>query len=134
MANVLIQPQEAVRARILRQALDQLRRGGILLLLVPSVESVHLSEAARRAFTRKRSSAYSSVAGTRGYDPGVIAIHGCPTKHYAADEIALLLGRHKLAVTDVCRAEYSWSSEGFETLDRRMEGRPWDWLVRAIRR
>jgi SAM-dependent methyltransferase len=133
MANVLIQPHAAVRSRILNLALDHLRRGGILILLVPSIESVHLAEAGRRTYTRRRSSAYSPVTGAARYDPGVIAIHGHPTKHYSADELALLLRSRRLAVTTLDRAEYSWSSESFEALDRRMKERPWDWLVSATR-
>ncbi|MDR3415524.1 MAG: class I SAM-dependent methyltransferase [Nevskia sp.] len=134
MANVLIQPQEAQRAKILGLALEHLRLGGVLLLVVPSVESVHLSEAVRRAYTQHRNSAYSATAGARGFDPGLIAIQGRPTKHYSADEITVLLASRRLAVNDILRAEYSWRSEAFEGLDRRIERRPWDWVVSAVRR
>lgn len=132
MANVLLHPRPAVRARILDLALGRLRPGGILLLVLPAVESVHLCEAARRLHTRKRSSAYSRPA--RGaFDPGVIAINGQPTKHYSAEEIPLFLQARRLGVNSLARAEYSWSSESFKALDRRLQARPWDWLVSATR-
>lgn len=133
LANVLLHPRPAVRARILDLALARLRPGGVLLLLLPAIESVHLSEAARLAHTRRRRSAYSRPTGGGSFDPGLIAIHGQATKHYSAEEIPLLLRARKLNVTQLARAEYSWSSESFDGLDRRLAARPWDWLVSATR-
>ena len=134
MANVLLHPRPPVRARILDLALARLRPGGVLLLLLPAIESVHLSEAVRRAHTRQRRSAYSRPAGAGAFDPGVIGINGQATKHYSAEEIPLLLQARRLSVTSLARAEYSWRSESFDRLDRRIAARPWDWLVSATRR
>jgi SAM-dependent methyltransferase len=132
LANVLIHPSEPIRAGILRHAMAQLRLGGALVLVLPAVESVHLSEAQRRAHTRGRTSAYAA-APARPYEPGVIAIHGRATKHYSAAEIPLFLARHGLKDARVQPAWYSWSSEGFPALDRKTTSRPWDWLVSARR-
>jgi len=134
MANVLLHPRPPVRAKILDLALARLKPGGVLLLLLPAVESVHLSEAVRRSHTRRRSSAYSRPAVAAAFDPGVIGINGQATKHYSAEEIPLLLQDRRLSLSSLSRAEYSWSSESFDGLDRRIEARPWDWLVSATRR
>ena len=133
MANVLLHADTKIRTRILDLALARLRPGGTLLLLVPAIESVHLAEAVRLAYTRKRASAYARPAGGV-FDPGVIAINGQPTKHYSAEEIPLLLQARRLKLDSLARAEYSWSSESFEGLDRRLPQRPWDWLISATRR
>ena len=134
LANVLLHPGEAARARILERVCAQLRRGGTLVLVVPAVESVHLSEAVRRAYTRKRKSAYTPAPPGRAFEPGIIGINGNPTKHYSADELPLVLQRHGLELTRLERARYSWLSEAFEGLDRRLEQRPWDWVAAAVRR
>ena len=131
MANVLIHPRETIRSAILRHALAQLHRGGALILVLPSVESVHLAEAVRRARTRSRACAYAAVPARR-YEPGVIAIHGRATKHYAAAEIPLFLERQHLRVTKLQAAPYSWASEGFPALDHKLKAQPWDWLVSAV--
>jgi SAM-dependent methyltransferase len=134
MANVLLHPRPPVRAKILDLALARLKPGGVLLLLLPAIESVHLSEAVRRSHTRRRGSAYSRPASAGAFDPGVIGINGQATKHYSAEEIPLLLQDRRLSMSSLSRAEYSWSSESFDGLDRRLEARPWDWLVSATRR
>ena len=133
LANVLLHARAAVRERILDLALARLRPGGTLLLLLPAVESVHLSEAVRLRHTRRRRSAYSRPQSRGGFDPGLIAIHGQATKHYSAEEIPLLLQARKLGLKQLARAEYSWDSESFDGLDQRLAARPWDWLVSATR-
>jgi SAM-dependent methyltransferase len=134
MANVLLHPGEAARSKILERACSQLRRGGALILVVPAVESVHLAETVRRLHTTKRKSAYSRPPVGTPFDPGVIGINGNPTKHYSAEELPLVLAGHGLRLTRLERAEYSWRSEAFEGLDRKLKQRPWDWLVAATRR
>ncbi|MBL6750271.1 MAG: methyltransferase domain-containing protein [Nevskia sp.] len=134
MANVLIHPDEAVRSKILRLALARLRRGGVLILVVPAIESVHLAEAVRRAYAPRRKSSYTMARAGKGFAAGVVGILGHPTKHYAADELTVYLESRRLRVNRIARAEYSWRSESFEALDRKLRQRPWDWLVCATRR
>lgn len=133
MANVLLSPEASVRRHILNQALANLRPGGALVLVVPALESVQLAEAVRRRYWPRRRSAYSVPLVQSGFDPGVIRIHGQATKHHAAAELGFELTQAGLEPVEVVRAEYSWASEGFETLDAQLEERPWDWLVHARR-
>jgi 2-polyprenyl-3-methyl-5-hydroxy-6-metoxy-1,4-benzoquinol methylase len=130
MANVLLSPDPAERQSILREAIGHLQPGGDLVLVVPAIESVHLAEAVRRRHLPRRRTVYSTPMPGR-YEPGVVCIHGQPTKHHAAEELAYELQQEGLAIIDLARAEYTWASEGFDELDDVVRQRPWDWLVRA---
>lgn len=131
MANVLLSPDPAERQQILREAVRYLRPGGDLVLVVPAIESVHLAEAVRRRYRPRRRSSYSMPpAGTR-FDPGVVCIHGQPTRHHSEPELAFELRQEGFSTVEFFHAEYTWASEGFDQLDSVVRERPWDWLVRA---
>ena len=139
--NVLIAPDLALRARILDVVARHLRPGGQLVLVVPALESILLTDfrliqwnlrdgqpPARAAGAGYR--AFRSVRRPRLHE-GVVPIAGVPTKHYLRDEIAALLDARGLRPLEFEKIEYPWTSE-FTDPPRWMQAPyPWDWLCVA---
>jgi hypothetical protein len=123
---------------MVRHVCAAVKKGGHLVLVVPSIESVVLTHA-RHAEWDARASGSTQSPGSeimQGSDPlrGVVCIDKVPTKHYSADEIASLLAVHGLGAIDVQKIEYPWTTE-FDRPPKWMQAPyPWDWFVEARKR
>jgi len=125
--NVVIHPRRRNRIGTLTRALDLLRPGGRLIMVVPSIESECLLAEA----TGGGGSGRNCVHVPRGGEPvplGVLSVVGVPTKHFAAAELQVLAATCGLERVEVTRVEYAWSSYGLKPV--RPAGLcPWDWLL-----
>lgn len=139
-ANVLIAPDRKKRQSILRNIHRYQPRGGHVLLLVPSTESV--------LFTNVRLIEWNRRAGFRGNDvmsesltatatstaellKGTIPIQGVLTKHYLREEVMLMLDGVGYEPISVDKLEFAWDNE-FDSPPSWMKGPyPWDWLLVA---
>ncbi len=137
-ANVLIMPSRKTRAGILKRLAGMLKRGGGLLLLVPSLES-SLYAHARRAEWLRRSRGTRVPAGTtlppgRGVLRGLLSIDGVPTKHWLREELETTLAGLGFRDIAVEKVEYGWDTE-FEKPPRWMKAPwPWDWAVAGLKK
>ena len=139
--NVAIMPALAPRRRLLDAVCRHLRPGGHLVLVVPALESAMLVDfrliecnlrhglkpaaAVRSGFGR------APEAGRARVHEGVVPIDGVPTKHYLAEELAVLLADRGLQVLDLEKIEYPWTTE-FAPAPRWLRAPyPWDWLAVA---
>jgi SAM-dependent methyltransferase len=133
--NTLLFAEHRKRARMVEHVCASVKKGGHLVLVVPSIESVLLTHA-RHAEWKARASGEAQASGSEvseGADPlrGVVCIDAVPTKHWSADELVSLLAVHGLEVRDVRKIEYPWSTE-FDRPPGWMKGPyPWDWFVEA---
>lgn len=138
--NMLIMPSLKCRLKILDAMIKNILSGGHLLLVIPAIESVMLTNymltemnlhdgiepsiAVRANFDQPKT--YS-----RSLRHGIIPIDGVATKHYLKEEICTMLERRNMKILQIHKIEYSWDTE-FESPPKWMkEPYPWDWLVFA---
>jgi SAM-dependent methyltransferase len=131
--QVLIHPQRQARQRTLADLVSLTRRGGWVLLVVPSLESVVYAEAVRRTFRPKLKPEFGFGQWHVFRDPSVVALEGQPTKHYVAEELMLLLRKAGCIPEAPRRVEYSWRVHDAGVPRGFRAPRPWDWLVLARR-
>lgn len=141
--NALLTPALAARHRFLDNVCRSVRRGGHLVLVVPSLESALLTNARLIEWNRRRglSSAAAARSGfndqpadvTRRLHEGVVRIDHVATKHYLAEELSFLLADRGLSMLELQKIEYPWTTE-FTSAPRWMKAPyPWDWLAVARR-
>lgn len=140
--NVLIMAGLDARMSALRAVTAQVKRGGHLLLVVPSTESMLYTQFRRIDWclrdgmtcdeaVRDSVPAHGSV---RLLHQGIRPIDGVPTKHHLREELMVLMNSHEMDVLSVEKLTYPWTTE-FDDPPAWMEGPlPWDWLVLAKRR
>ncbi|MBC2606580.1 class I SAM-dependent methyltransferase [Pelagicoccus albus] len=132
--NVLIMPSLDQRLRAWRSVTNQVNRGGTLLLVVPSLESVQMEfysnverrlsdgegcgEAVRNSIDEK--------ARASDLRLGVHQLDGVRTKHYLKDEIAQMLEEHEFEIQEISKLMYSE--------DEHTHFSQWDWLATATRK
>jgi len=133
--NVLIMPSLDQRLRSWRTVANQVKNDGLLLLVVPSMESAHMehfrkveswleegescAQAVRNSIQEKATAADLRM--------GVYQLDSVRTKHYLQDEVQEMLEGHEFNVENVGRIKYPPDGDAnpFET---------WDWLFVARRR
>jgi len=139
--NAAISPDLAVRNRLLDVAGRHLRPGGHLVLVVPALESVLLTDFRLVQWNLRDGLAPGRAAGAgfRAHRPvrppriheGVVRIAGVETKHYLREELLALLADRGLETLATEKIEYPWTTE-FTAPPRWMRAPfPWDWLVVA---
>lgn len=133
--NVLIMASRPLREAILANLTRALRPGGHLLLVVPSLESVLLTNARLAAWNRRRRTVRKpdKVLDGRDVGEGIVKIEGVPTKHYLREELELELTGRGLRLVALEKIEYNWDTE-FDVAPIWMKSPwPWDWLCLAQR-
>lgn len=153
--NLLIMPGLDERLRAWRAVTNQLAHDGTLLLVVPSVESVHYGY--YRALESGLCAGHSCATSLRASAPsqgslsdlhqGVHRLSGLRTKHYLREELEWMLPAHELDLLELVKLEYRPGPAGVDsvaTADCASADPPgtsageepvaWDWLVVARRR
>ncbi len=139
--NVLIMENFSLRRNILQTIRRCLLPGGKLLLVLPSLESVFLTQQRlidwnlRDGFTHRRAAAARipgfSKRALDGVHEGIFPVDQVPTKHYLKEELELFLGSGGFDVESIEKVEYGWETE-FARPPRWMKSPyPWDWAVVA---
>jgi len=139
--NSLMTPSLAKRLAFIQNVSDQLRTGGRLVLVVPSLESAlltdhrlvewHLREGMSPAEALRAAHDLGKVPGAGRLRQGILYTGGTLTKHYLQEELTAMLGMHSHQVRRILKLEYPWSTE-FESPPRWLKAPfPWDWLVVA---
>jgi SAM-dependent methyltransferase len=136
--NTLIMPSLSTRLRILDCLACHLLKNGHLVLVVPSLESVLLTDF-RLIQMNLRDGLSPSSAVRSGFEKnghyhlrqGIVPIDDVPTKHYLKEELVALLERRNLHIDGISKIEYHWNTE-FDSPPRWMKSPfPWDWLIVA---
>ncbi|MEN6386666.1 MAG: class I SAM-dependent methyltransferase [Phycisphaerales bacterium] len=138
--NMLIMPSLAVRLRIFEFMISRLKKDGILLMVVPSIESVmltnfRLAQLNLRSGLKPAKALTTNFCNPQNYNKnlrhGIIPIDNVATKHYLKEELETMFESRKMSILDIRKIEYSWDTE-FVSPPRWMEKPyPWDWLVLA---
>lgn len=139
--NVAIMPSHTKQTRVLESIARHIRRGGHLVLVVPSLESALFANYRLIEWNLRAGQTYRRAASDAiGRDPdeplgeGVVKLDGVPTKHYLKEELEVKLKRLRLTVLDVKKVVYSWRTEFHQPPRWMQEPLPWDWLCVARKR
>lgn len=135
--NVLIHPDSTIRRAILRRVQRQLFRGGRLVALVPSTESVlyagmQLAAWCQRDGVRESEAVRKGLRATARSAPdllrGVLLAGGERTKCYLREEAEVVFRDAGFGLLSSDKLEFPWTEE-FETPPHWMgPPYPWDWL------
>lgn len=139
--NVLIMASLDVRLRAWRTVAGQVRRGGHLLLVVPSAESAHHTRFRRIEWCLRdgmdcAAAVQDSLPRTgsvRDLMQGIHPVAGVPTKHHFREELEALLADHQMEVLELTKLRYPWTTEFAAPPDWMAKPYPWNWLVVARR-
>lgn len=114
-----------------------IKKGGYLVLVVPSLESKLFSHIIANKWnvddakndippTGKR-----AIAQIHYMKNGVTDIDDVPTKHFLKEELELLLNLEGFTVQKIEKIEYQWSTEFHKAPKWLKDPKPWDWMVKA---
>lgn len=135
--NVLIHPDARVRRAILRRIHAQLFRGGRLLAVVPSTESMlhvgmRLTEWRRRGGTSEPAAVRAGLRETARSPAdlmrGVLLAGGERTKCYLREEAEILFREAGFALRSADKLEFPWTEEFEDPPAWLGAPLPWDWL------
>lgn len=136
--NTWLNADLAVREPLIARTCRGVRKGGHLLLVVPSLNSAlltayrHLQWNLREGMGPKEAQRDAALDG-EGLEHGIVHLDGVPTKHYLREELEALLGERGFEVRDIEKIEYPWTTE-FDSPPKWMKAPyPWDWFVAARR-
>ncbi|MCF7688299.1 MAG: class I SAM-dependent methyltransferase [Cephaloticoccus sp.] len=140
--NVLIMADLDARMSAWRAVTAQVKRGGHLLLVTPSVESMHYTQFRRidwclrsgLACAEAVSESVPARGSVRDLHQGIRAIKGVRTKHHLREELLVLLRGHHLEVLSIEKLTYPWTIEFSQPPAWLLGPHPWDWLVLARRK
>jgi SAM-dependent methyltransferase len=114
-----------------------IKRGGHLILVVPSLESWLLARMVQQQWQidkglfREKLSGKEAIKKYRNMIQGNMDIDGVPTKHYLREELRLLLSGQKFEVTESRKIEYPWTTEFIDPPQWLKDPYPWDWMFVA---
>jgi SAM-dependent methyltransferase len=135
--NVLIMPDLDLRMRAWRAVTNQIKSGGRLLLVVPSLESIAYNNWQQidqslldgRTIPQALNDSFPSGTHALNLHQGVHLLDEVPTKHYTSDELKHMLNSSEFDVREIARINYEHHDT---TTDFVLNS--WDWLVVASRR
>jgi len=136
--NALITDDYNDRKAIAKSLWRTTRKGGVSVVIVPSMESViHTYQTLVRCNDKDNMDHEQTVKDlNRLYSKevlspvdGIVNVGGAPTKCFTQDEIAILLSEVGFTVDQVQKVEYSWDEEIDDAPGWLTGPYPWDWLV-----
>lgn len=142
--NALLTPQLGLQRKTLDFYSEHVRPGGVLLLVVPSIESAHLSRQMLIEWNLREGHSPTEAIEDGFSDPssrearetrqGVLDAGGVPTKHFLREELEAVLTQRRFRVELISKLEYPWTTEFHSPPEWMQSPGPWDWLVVARRR
>ena len=137
--NAILTGSLAKRIIFFKSLAKCVKKGGTLILVVPSLESSLYTSIIKHRWNidpaaRKKHSVKEYAEKIKNFSQGNIDIDQVPTKHYLDEELTLLLSQEKFNVVEARKVEYSWKTEFLHPPKWLKEPYPWDWMVIAKRR
>ncbi|MEZ4807989.1 MAG: class I SAM-dependent methyltransferase [Flavobacteriales bacterium] len=136
--NTLLNASLEVRGPLFDRTCRSVKRGGHLVLVVPSLNSAlltayrHLQWNLREGMAPADAQREAAMEGS-GLEHGIVRIDGVPTKHYLREELEVQLADRHFAIETLEKLEYPWTTEFAEPPDWMKAPYPWDWFVVARR-
>ena len=138
--NAILTPSAKERDIFFQSLQACIKRGGYLVLTVPSLESWLLSSILQAQFGIDKKLYKEKTPpkeARRKWDQvrqGNADIDDVPHKHYLEEELEILLSRAGFIAEKFQKIEYSWSTEFHHPPKWLRHPRPWDWMVVARRK
>lgn len=142
--NALLSPDLAKQMAMFKTLARHLKKGGRLVLVVPSLESAMLVRDRMVQWNVKSGMTYDQAlsaearrarSGELNIKPhGVVEVDGAATKHYLDEELQDRLSAVRLEIKEVVKITYDWSTEFFNPPKWMKAPYPWDWCVTAVKR
>ena len=136
--NVLLTPNHEQRAAMLGSMARMIGRGGVLLLVTPSLESqmwVHacmVSQARAEGPEELKRAKRVIKKEAHSLAEGLINLEGSLTKYHLGPELESLLRQEGLETLSLQKIEYDWEAEAIAGMPAEAP-RPWHWFVTAKR-
>lgn len=135
--NAILTDSHKKRINFFRSLSKSVKRGGALVIVVPSIESALFSSF---MFDQWKLKDNEPLANSRPADAikkynnlrrGIVDIDKVATKHHQREEMIVLLRNAGFETVQVSKVEYEWSTE-FDNPPSWMKAPyPWDWLFVA---
>lgn len=113
------------------------KKGGHLLLVVPSLESWLLTRIVQHQWKidstlfKENLSGKKAIGRYRDIQQGNAEIDNVATKHYLREELVLLLSREGFKTVHSEKIEYEWKTEFLKPPVWLKKPGPWDWMMLA---
>ena len=117
-----------------------LKKGGDLVLVVPSLESKLLSHIIAGKYNIDNAKNDLAPTGKRAIQQmrfikeGVTDIDDVPTKHFLKEELEILLALEGFKIEKIKKINYEWDTEFHKAPQWLKDPKPWDWLVLASKK
>jgi hypothetical protein len=114
-----------------------LKKGGHLILVVPSLESWLLTRVTQsrwdidKALFDENLSDKEAAKRYRNIQKGNVEIDNVATKHHLREELMIVLSKEGFLVEDCQKIEYNWKTEFRKPPAWLKQPRPWDWMIVA---
>ena len=137
--NAILTADEKDRNRFFANLGKCVKKGGGIVLTIPSLESHLLASIvqhrykADRALLPPETNGKAAIRKWNNIRQGNADIDGVPHKHYLADELRLLLREAGFRTLRIEKIEYDWTTEFNKPPKGLTEPKPWDWMVVAER-
>lgn len=141
--NVAMSDNIKRNLRIINNVLNKLKKGGVALFVLPSLESVTISVLSLIRWYEKEGTALADIPKDefslitpkkiQHVHEGIVNIDNVPTKHYLATELYSLFNTEKFSMQRLDRVEYSWDTEFDSPPSWMQQPYPWDWVIEVKR-
>ena len=135
--NAILTSSLKKRDLFFKHMASYIKKGGDLVLVVPSLESKLYSHIIANKYNvddakkDKAPSGKRAISQIRFIKDGVTDIDDVPTKHFLKEELELLLTLAGFTVEKIEKINYKWSTEFHKPPSWLKNPQPWDWMVKA---
>jgi 2-polyprenyl-3-methyl-5-hydroxy-6-metoxy-1,4-benzoquinol methylase len=135
--NAILTPLQKERMKFFRSLTYCIKKGGRIIITVPSLESYLLTSIVQQQWkidrhlfpdTKNKSEALRKWNNIRR---GNAEIDEVPHKHFLKEELQLLLAEVGFITESFQKIEYGWTTEFHKPPRWLKEPRPWDWMLVA---
>lgn len=133
--NAILTPDEKDRMVFFQSLPACVKKGGRIVITIPSLESYLLTSVIQQQHKIDRSlfppttNAKEAIRKWNNIRKGNADIDDVPHKHYLKEELQLLLSHEGFAAEEFQKIEYGWDTEFIKAPKWLKEPRPWDWMV-----
>lgn len=137
--NAILTPSARDRAVFFASLSGCIKKGGHIIITIPSLESWLLTSIVQQQWKIDRSlfpAEKNAKEGLRKWNnirQGNADIDHVPHKHYLKEELQLLLAHEGFRAESFQKIEYGWDTEFINPPKWLKEPGPWDWMVVAKR-
>jgi 2-polyprenyl-3-methyl-5-hydroxy-6-metoxy-1,4-benzoquinol methylase len=135
--NAILTPTLKDRDKFFRSLTKCIKKGGHIVISIPSLESWLLTSILQQQFKIDKSlfpatrNGKEAIRKWNNIRKGNTDIDGVPHKHYLKEELVLLLDKAGFVSEEFKKIEYSWKTEFVKPPRWLKEPKPWDWMVVA---